>query len=71
MYTCLGGEKGVGKGEEKVDTIHLLSQCCFRGNRMFGTSLCVEFLDLIMKIGGVVNHVLSFPNCPLLPDLKL
>jgi len=42
MYTCLEEKK---KGEEKVDTIHLLSQCCFEENRVSKNSLYVEFYE--------------------------
>lgn len=71
MYTCLGGAKGVGKGEEKMDTIHLLSQCCFGGTECLEAHCVLGFWNLVMKIGGVVYHTVSFPNCSLLLYLKL
>ena len=38
---------------------------------MFGGLLCVEFANLVMKIGEIVYHTVSFSNCPLLLYLKL
>jgi len=62
MYTCLGEEKGVEKGEEKVDTIHLLSHYCFGKTGMFRCPVNIVFLELIMKFKEIVYFGVLFPN---------
>jgi len=64
-------KKGIGKGEEKVGTIHLFSYDCFWERECLEGYCVWSFTNFEMKISRVLYHIIVFPKSYLLLELKL